>query len=107
MATEVVIRGNVVTWSASFADAAGTPVVPGAVSVFVDYRTSESDDTERQTDEIVMDEDSDGNFTADWSTVVAAPGRAFWSVRASDPDAAEDGVIKIKANPANPDPAST
>ncbi len=106
-ATEVMFRGNVVSWSAHFADVDGVEVIPESVSVFVDYRTSEADDTLRDTIEIAMSQESDGMFTATWSTVGAAPGRAFWSVRASNPDAAEDGSIELKANPANPDPAST
>ena len=106
MATEVVIRGSVVTWSATFADENGDPVVPASASVFVNYRVSESDPTERDTIEIEMVDETEGTFTAGWSTVDAAAGRAYWSVRASTPDAADDGVIMIKANPANPDPES-
>ncbi len=106
-AAEVVIRGNMVSWLVQFTGVDGDPVIPDSVSVFVDYRTSEIDDTLRDTIEIAMDEDSEGNFTADWTTTGASAGRAFWSIRATNPDAAEDGVIILKANPANPDPSST
>jgi hypothetical protein len=106
-AVEVVVRGNVVLWVVQFTGVDGDPVIPDAVSVFVDYRTSEIDDTVRETIEIAMDEDSEGTFTADWTTTGAAAGRAFWSVRATNPDAAEDGVIQLKANPANPDPVAS
>src|SRR5436190_19327705 len=101
MSVEIVTRGNVIEFSATFLDENGEPVTPASASVFINYRTSETDGSERDTIEIELNEDSDGNFTGSWPTVDAAAGRAFWSVRASDPDAAEDGVIKIKANPAN------
>jgi len=107
MSVEIVTRGNVIEFSATFLDENGNPISPGSASVFVNYRTSETDGTQRATIEIEMDEDSDGNFTGSWETVDAAAGRVFWSVRAADPDAAEDGVIKLRANPANPDPTTT
>jgi hypothetical protein len=107
MSVEIVTRGNVIEFSATFLDENGDPVTPTSASVFVNYRTSETDGTARDTIEIELDEDSDGNFTGSWATEDAAAGRVFWSVRANDPDAAEDGVIKLRANPANPDPATT
>ncbi len=86
--------GNTIRWTVNFTDR-GEAVVPDAASVFVNYRSSASDDTERETAEVAMQE-SGGIFIGDWSSDNAVPGRVFWSVRASDPDIAQDGVIRLK-----------
>ena len=98
---EDVVRGTLVTWTATFTDEDGLPVIPDSASVFVDYRTSETDTAARETVEIAMTE-AGNTLIADWASNDAFGGVAYWCVRADN--FAEQGTLNIRANLANPDP---
>jgi hypothetical protein len=49
---------------------------------------------------------SGNTWTASWESRVAQPGPAYWTVvssGAAGPYTREDGMIKLTANPSNPD----
>lgn len=94
-----IVRGNVVTFTASFKDATGAPVVPTTVDI---YLTWAADPASAQTLNMTLLPDN-ATFQVEWSTDgLGNPSLVFWSLRASDPSAAQDGSFTLTANAANP-----
>lgn len=99
MAATIVIRGNIVDITATFVDVDEVEVLPTSADVIFNYLTSAG--TRTNSDPVAMETNSDGLYAATWSSADAYPGRVYWSVRATDPEAAEDGYFDIVANLAN------
>lgn len=95
---ETVIRGNVVTFSVGFTDFQGVPVLPTNVVLHIQYL----DDTTKVL--VVLQMNNVGDvYTCNWDTNgVSAPTTVNWSIRATAPDAADDGTFELTANWANP-----
>lgn len=101
MATQTIIRGTLIAFSTTFADANGTPVVPASATLYITY--SRVDGTHAPPVQIVMTQ-SAGVFSAQWDSSVSSGNPVYWSVRSATPAIADDGTIKLTANPANPPP---
>lgn len=92
-------RGNGFEWVASFTDVNGDVAEPDSVTLYVSYVTGSG----RDTDEIEMTSDTEGNWSAFWDSSVSKSCLVYWSVRAVNPAAAKDGKFKLDANLANPE----
>lgn len=101
MLVDHIVRGNTVLFTASFLDADGAAIVPAAVTLYVSFLGASG----RESDEIAMDEATDGSFSASWDSSDARKGRVYWAVRASNPPGADEGFFELDAGPANPDAA--
>lgn len=101
MIVEQIIRGNEVLFSTTFTDADGDAVIPSSVILDLNYLV----DTTRTYRTLIMTV-SDGTWSARWDSEEASKGRVYWSIRADNPPAADEGYFELKANPANPDPGS-
>ncbi len=99
MATKVV-RGQTMTFIATPADALGNTVSPASVKLYINYPHA---DGTSSTETVVMDQNTDGTWEADFDTSVSKPGALFVSVQAEGPSAAEDLKFSIVANSANLD----
>lgn len=101
--SDVIVRGNVLTVTASPKDGNGNPVAPSSVEMFLTY----TDSTGAQTTHgpLTMSSNTAGDtWTGSFDTSVAMEGPLFGSVRAINPSAAADFKWRLSANPPNPDP---
>lgn len=92
---DIAIRGNVYEFSTTFLDAAGAPVNPASVTLFINIAGGDNPGVS-----LSMTEASDV-WSADFDTTDYPPGILFWSVRAVTPHAADQGNFPISANLAN------
>jgi hypothetical protein len=90
------VRGNAVVFTATPVDATGAPTTPQAVAIYLAYGQGAV-----RKAEVAMTL-TGGVWTGTWDSEGAPAGVVYWSVRASNPDAAEDGEFTLTANPANP-----
>lgn len=97
-------RGNVFEFTAEPKDVNGDPVTPDTVTSYVNYIAS---DGERTTVPVVMEENTDGVWTAEWDSSIAKKGRVHWHVRTVNPSSAKEDQFELEANLANPDPEET
>ncbi len=100
---QIIFRGNEILFTATPLDEDGNAVVPDTITLYLNHVTA----TGRTTISIDMDLSvSGGPWTASWDTAAANPtaypGIVYYSVRAADPSASEDGEFELDANPANP-----
>lgn len=101
MATTYITRGNLVTFTAVFADADGVQVDPDSATLRVSYVGPSG----RTSTAVAMDNDSSPpEWRAEWDSSVALEGRVEWAVLALDPDAVDQGYFDLEANRANPGP---
>lgn len=98
MLTQTIVRGNIVEILTTFDDTEGNEVTPTQAVVTISFLNSSGI---READEIDMEQDSDGVWTAFWESHVALPGRVYWSVLAFDPSSADEGYFELSGNPAN------
>lgn len=104
MLVSTIVRGNLIAFETSFLDAEGVPISPASVTVKVDFIDGSGSRTDAT---LTMSEDTDGEWSAAWDSSEAAEGRVYWSVRAYDPPAADQGFFQLAANRANPDEGVT
>lgn len=102
--TETIVRGNVVVFSISFSDVEGLEMSPVSVDLSVNFVNGSG---QRVSDAVTMTEDTDGEWSASWDSSEADAGRVYWSIRAYDPPAADQGFFLLAANRANPDEGVT
>lgn len=98
MSLNIVIRGNTVELTSVFTDADGGPLNPSSAVAVVNFKNAGGD---RESETVPMSEQSDGAWLGLWNSSNARPGRVYWSVRAENPSAAEDGQFDLRANLAN------
>jgi hypothetical protein len=105
MATTIVVRGTTVQFATTFYTSSGAVTNPTNAAVRVTYPVVDGGGVSSTGAAIAMT--GVGNlWTASWESSVAKPGPAYWSVissGAAGPYTREDGMIKLTANPANPD----
>jgi hypothetical protein len=102
--SDVIVRGNVLTITASPKDASGNPVAPGSVHLYLTYMDSTG--TEITIGPVLMNSNTAGDtWTGTFDTSLAMEGPLFGSIRAVNPAAAVDFKRRLVANPANPDPS--
>lgn len=104
MLVSTIVRGNLIAFETSFLDAEGVPISPASVTVTVSFLDGSG---ERISEPLTMSEDTDGEWSAAWDSSEAAEGRVYWSVRAYEPPAADQGYFHLAANRANPDEGVT
>lgn len=103
MLVSKIVRGSVIELASTFEDVDGNEETPTAVDAYFSYLDT---DDERTVAVVEMEANSAGEWIAVWDSSVANPGRLHWSVRATEPNSADDGVVDLVANLANPDPES-
>ncbi len=102
--SDVIVRGNVLTITASPLDKDGNPVAPSAVDLYLTY--TDTTGVETVHGPVVMTSNTAGTtWTGSFDTSLAMEGPLFGSVRAVNPSAAVDFKRRLVANPANPDPS--
>jgi hypothetical protein len=102
--SDVIVRGNVLTITASPLDKDGNPVAPSSVDLYLTY--TNADGLVTTADPIPMSSNTAGTtWSAEFDTSVAQPGQLWGSVRAVNPSAAADFIRRLAANPPNPDPS--
>lgn len=99
---EKIVRGQVITFSATPKDSDGNLVTPGTIRLYVNY--IHADGTRSTDDPTDMDPDTEGSYSATFDTAQAKAGTASASVRTTSPGAAADFKFTITAEPANPNP---
>ncbi len=99
--TTKVVRGQLMTFTASPTDYLEDAVSPDSIVLYLNYPHA---DGTTSTDTMTMEQQSDGTWFAEFDTADAEPGALFVSFRASNPAAAYDEKFTITANAANPDP---
>lgn len=98
MLATVIFRGSVVDFSTTFTDADGVAVDPASALLVVNFLNAAG---ERESEAIQMDQDTDGNWVAEWSSAAAMPARTYWSMRSNNPTSAQDGFFELRGNLAN------
>ena len=94
-------RGSTITITSAFFDAGNHSVQPGTtpqVNIVFNNTSGQSTSTL-----VVMSQNAQGVWSAEWDSRGAAAGVVFWSVEApgSIPVSVEDGQFTLEANPAN------
>lgn len=97
-------RGTEFKWTFAPVDVDGSPASPDSVTLYVSYLDAEG---VRVVDEIEMESDTDGIYSAQWDSSVAKPCRVSRSIRTINPPSADDEIFDLTANLANPDPEGT
>lgn len=102
MSVDVVFRGNIVTFTASFLDKDDNPVTPASAFVRINYKITASPG--RATTDVTLTVVSSGSaqWSGTWETTGAIEGMVYWSTRSTGPHSAEDGQFFLSANIANP-----
>lgn len=102
--SDVIVRGNVLTVTASPKDKNGNPVAPSSVGMFLTYMDRTGAETTHGP--VAMSSNTAGTtWSGSFDTSLAMEGPLFGSVRAVNPSAAVDFKRRLVANPANPDPS--
>lgn len=98
MIVETFDRGNAIEFTATFTDADGEAVTPDSATVKVNFLNS---DSERETETVMMNEQSDGSWFGIWDSSDALPARVDWSMQSANPASVKDGSFDLEANRAN------
>lgn len=93
------IRGTVITFTATFADAAGVEVTPSSATMHLNYMN----EGVRVDEDLDMEMNTDGQWVTSWDSFMADAGRVYWHTRSDNPRSAQDGYFELVANLANPD----
>jgi hypothetical protein len=102
--SDVIVRGNVLTVTASPKDVNGNPVAPGSVELYLTYMDSTGAEVTHGLS-MTSNNTAGTTWTGSFNTSLAMEGPLFGSVRAANPSAAVDFKRRLVANPANPDPS--
>lgn len=93
-----ITRGQALYIDIVFKDENGDTIIPAAASLRLAY----SVDGARATETIALTASGD-TWSTVWDTSPADAGQLFWWAHSDDsPHAAVEGVLKVEANPANP-----
>lgn len=99
---QIIYRGNEILFTANPLDEDGNPVVPDSVSLYLNYVTA-SGRTTTSAMPMSVDVSGDGWTTAwDTSSASALPGIVYYTARAVNPSADQDGSFYLDAFPSNP-----
>jgi hypothetical protein len=102
--SDVIVRGNVLTVTASPLDADGNPVAPSSVELYLTYMDTTGTETTHGPIAMTSTNTAGTTWTGSFDTSLAMEGPLFGSVRSVSPSAAADFKKRLVANPANPDP---
>jgi hypothetical protein len=97
---KTVVRGNRVTITVTFRDYDGSVLVVSAANLTLSY--DKLGRTHKDTVALVAG--ANNSWSYEFDTANCGSGEVFWSARAVDPTAAEDGCFVVRANQANPSP---
>ena len=99
-----VIRGNTLRWRTTFRDEDGALFDPSAATITLSYKASSNSVITTITEEVPMAQFSNGVWQGYWTCPnTAIQGQLSWTVTSTAPyPAAEEGVMKIRVNRANP-----
>jgi hypothetical protein len=98
MTLAVIDRGNTVLFTSTPVDVDGNAVMPASVTLHLSYPNGIG----RTLLVISMTPQStDGPWIVEWDSTVSGRGIVYYSVRALDPNATEDGDFMLEANVAN------
>lgn len=103
--SDVIVRGNVLTITASPLDKDGNPVAPSAVDLYLTYTSADGIVATVGPTAMSSSNTAGTTWSAEFDTSVAQPGPLFGSVRSVNPSAAVDFKRRLAANPSNPDPS--
>ena len=101
---EKVVRGQLLTFTATPKDAAGNLIEPATVKLYLNYKHANG--TTSTDSAIDMTQLSDGSYFAEFDTKVCLPGKLNIHIRTDNPEAAADDSRDIIANAANPAPSA-
>lgn len=94
-----IVRGQTLFVVVVFYDENSVIVIPDQATLRLAFTVGGA----RQTAEIAMADDVDGNFSATWDSSIADAGVLFWWAASNgSPKSAVEGRLLIEANPANP-----
>lgn len=93
-------RGNVFRFTATPLDVDGEIVTPDSVTLYLSYMGASG----RVSEQIEMEMETDGDWSAEWDSSVAYKGRVHVAVRAENPSSVSEDRFDLEANLANPDP---
>lgn len=101
---KIYTRGSAITFTHTFYDSSGDATAPSTANLRIAYPTTgyplRSTALESTTVGLTLDTTTN-EWSGTWWSGVSLPGTVFWSIRGTTVDAAEDGQIQIRANPAN------
>lgn len=99
---QTIYRGNEIVFTANPLDEDGNPVAPDSVGLYLNYVTASGRTT---TGPLTMSVDVSGDgWTFAWDTASAGalPGIVYYTTRAVNPSADQDGSFYLDAFPSNP-----
>lgn len=98
MSVTIGTRGSTFIFTAIFYDESGAVTHPSAATLYVAYKSGRRD----MLDTIALTMGGD-EWMGQWDSDVADGGHASWHIRSAGSNkAAAEGVLKLKANVANP-----
>lgn len=104
--TTKYVRGQLLVFTATPLDAAGAPMSPASVKLYLNYIHA-ADGTASTDSAVDMELQTDGSYMAEFDTGDIEPGPVFASIRTESPASAADLKFTITANAANPLDATT
>jgi hypothetical protein len=101
---DAIFRGATVRFSTTFYDAAGAVTQPTGAAINIVFVAVGNSQVETDAVEMTPPSGSETQWTAQWDSRNAAPGRVWWSIHTeggSLPYSVQDGSFDLTANNAN------